>query len=138
MSFTSRNGWPKLFIMFYTIFGSLLTSIEFCSYLILFYHIHNHNNNIINGILDQKVIQSRNRANAMSLTGLFMCWMLEVWYIILVGFLSFILGNKSNRGISAFLRYYEFLLIPLIHVHTSEPVKRFKSAMETKKYSKCT
>ena len=128
--------------MFYTIFGSLLTSIEFCSYLILFSHLHNHNNKVIRGILDKKVLQSRNRANAMSLTGLFMCWMLKVLYIILVGFLSFTLGSKSNRGVSAFLRYYEFFLIPLIHINTSEPIKRFKSSMETKKsiftfHSKC-
>jgi hypothetical protein len=44
----------------------------------LYQHLYNHNNTVIKGVVDPKVIRLRNRANAISLTGLFATCLIQV------------------------------------------------------------
>jgi hypothetical protein len=102
------------------------TTVEISSYVILFYFIAKHDNKTAIGVLHQSVIKKRNRVNAISLTGLVTGWLMEVWYIFLVGFLSLVMDRNVLREVSAVLKYYEFYLIPLVQVHTSDPLKKFR------------
>ena len=101
-------------------------TVEISSYIILFCYISQHDNKIAKNVLKPSVIKSRNRANAVNLTGLVLGWLMEVWYIFLVGVLSFILDQNAFWEVSALLKYYEFYLIPLVQVHTSPALKKFR------------
>ena len=123
--------------MFVTIsfcLGIGLTTIEITSYIILYYHISCHNNNkSIQQILDQKTLKIRNRSNAISLTGLFVTWAMEVWYILLVSLVSLVI-NDANwfREVAALIKCYEFYFIPLVQIYTSAPIKRFQNTLNQK------
>jgi hypothetical protein len=101
-------------------------TVEISSYIILFCYISQHDNNIAKNVLKPSVIKSRNRANAVNLTGLVLGWLMEVWYIFLVGVLSFIMDQNAFREVSALLKYYEFYLILLVQIHTSPALKKFR------------
>ena len=101
-----------------------MVCIELSCYLTLFQHIYYHDNHVMVTILDAKVITMRNRVNAVTLKGLFATWVMEVFQVVVAGLLSNVIGNRWNRELSAFLRQTEFLLIPLIQIHTSPPIKR--------------
>jgi hypothetical protein len=53
----------------------------------------------------------------------------ELFHLIFAGFLSLIIGNQWNREVSSFLRHFEFVLIPLIQIHTSPPIKRHQASL---------
>ena len=56
--------------------------------------------------------------NAVSLTGLFASWLMEVWYVVFVGILAIILKNDFLYEMSAFVKVYVYYLIPLVQVST--------------------
>jgi len=119
------NYWKKLLMLFSSLMGLFLISIELTCYIIIFRHISIHNNTIMKGILDQNTLQKRNRVNAISLTGLFACWSMLLFHNLIGGVLSFFIGTKWNRDMAAFLRYFEFALAPYIQIRTSQPIKRY-------------
>jgi hypothetical protein len=102
------------------------TIVEISSYFILVHYIVQHDNKTAIGVLHESVIKKRNRVNAINLTGLVMGWLMEIWYIILVGILSLVVDSKVLREVSAVLKHFEFYLVPLIQVHTSDPLKKFR------------
>ena len=129
----SKKFVRRAIVILYAIVGFSYTMVEIISYIFLYYYITFHNNNAIaNGVLDASVIRMRNRANAISLTGLFAGWLMEVWYIVFVGFLSATLDSNLVREVSTVLKYYEFYLIPLVQIHSSPPIKRFMMAFKNK------
>ena len=105
--------------------GLMFTIQEILSYAILFHHISYHNNNIAANVLSATVIKQRNRTNAISFVGQFLGWVMEVWYVILVGLLSAVYNMESVREISSLLKDLEFVLIPLVEVYTSFPITKF-------------
>ncbi len=77
-------------------------------------------------------ITSRNRVNAISLTGLFATWLMEVAYVIFGGFLLFIISdNNLIREIVTCLKLYDYFLIPFVQVYTSAPIKRQMTSRNT-------
>ena len=79
------------------------------------------------------MIKSRNRANAIGVTGLFTAWLLEVFYIVFGGFLLLIVDDSNLiREVVTSLKLYDYYIIPLIHVHTSPPIKRFMENSDNK------
>lgn len=110
--------------------GSLMICIELICYIIIFHHLKVHNNEMMSGILDKNVIKKRNFVNAISLTGLFVCWLLELFHLVFAGFVSLFIGNQWNREVSTFLRQLEFVLVPLIQIGTSPPIKRHLASMK--------
>lgn len=94
------------------------------SYIVLFRYIWKHNNKTATNILDTKAINLRNRANAISLTGLFATWGLEVCYFICGGLLSIVVTDSNFiREFVAALIPFEYYFIPLVQIYTSAPIK---------------
>ena len=116
--------------MAFSLVGVVYTTIEILSYTIIFHYIRNHNNNNTVGIIDPSIVKMRNRINAISLSGLFAGWLMEVWYIVLVGFLSLMFDSKLLREVSTVLKYYEYYLIPLVQIHSSPPIRKFMSTFQ--------
>ena len=116
--------------MAFSLVGVVYTTIEIISYTIIFHYIRNHNNNNTVGIIDPSIVKMRNRINAISLSGLFAGWLMEVWYIVLVGFLSLMFDSKLLREVSTVLKYYEYYLIPLVQIHSSPPIRKFMSTFQ--------
>jgi hypothetical protein len=119
--------WNKIGLFIFSMDGFLMISIELFCYINIYHHLKTHNNEMMSGILDKNTIKKRNFTNAVSLTGLFVCWLVELFHLVFAGFLSLFIGNQWNREVSTFLRHLEFVLIPLIQIHTSPPIKRHLS-----------
>ena len=108
----------------FSVHGTVLSIVEITCYLILYHHIYSHNVDIASKLLDASVIKKRNQQNAVSLTGLFAGWLMEVWYIVLVGIFSTIFENNWIYEMSAFFKVYVYYLIPLVQIHTSAPLRK--------------
>ena len=112
----------------FSLIGIALTSIEVTSYVILFRYVWRHDNKTANSVLDTKVINLRNRANAISLTGLFATWALELCYVVFGGVLSIVITDSNFiRELVSALIPFEYYFIPLVQVYSSVPIRNFKS-----------
>ena len=123
-NYNRHKTFLKMIFLLYAIIGFIFNMVEICSYIILYHFVTSQNNNV-ERILDPSVIRIRNRANAISLTGLFAGWLMEFWYVILLGFLSPIFDSNILREVSTVLKYFEFFFIPLVQINSSPPIKRF-------------
>ena len=105
-------------------------------YGIFFHYVTNHNNNVAATVLKQLVIKQRNRNNAISMLGLSASWLLEIWYILFVGLFTFGFESSSMREIAAVLKDFDFLLIPVLQILTSAPIKKsfFTKSSEKSQY----
>ena len=108
--------------------GATFQILELCCYIILYAYVKNHNNTIAVTVLDAGVIKMRNRANSISLSGQLASWILEVWYIVIIGIFSNALKYSAMRDVAPFLKTFEFFLIPLFQIKTSAPIKRYLSS----------
>ena len=148
---SSIKFWTSWFATVFFFLGIGLTTIEITSYIVLYYHISCHNNNkTIQQILDKNTIKNRNRTNAISLTGMFLSWAWEVWYLLLVGIVRYLKSdwlaygyltgiislviNDANwfRELATLIKCYEFYFIPLVQIYTSAPIRRFKNNLDKK------
>jgi hypothetical protein len=129
-----RKFLQKPIFIGYVTMGALYTVVEISSYVILFHFIHNHNKQNVLGLLDQSAIQKRTRENAISLTGLFAGWLMEVWYIGLVGFFAIISDGNLPREVATVFKYFEFYLIPLVEIQTSPAIRRFMTTMRERNF----
>ena len=87
-------------------------------------------------VLAPSVIQQRNKTNAVSLTGQFLGWVMEIWYLILVGLLSAFFNMDSVREISSLVKDLEFVLIPFVEISTSAPIRNFIANNKKEKMEK--
>jgi hypothetical protein len=103
------------------------------SYIILYHHIWKHNNNQSeDNILDENTIKYRNRVNAVSISGLFATWLMEVLHILTMLFAFFIFNDQNLvREVAGSIQYYQYYLIPLAQVKTSAPIKRYIASQMT-------
>ena len=113
-----------------SVIAIFLTALEFSSYLVFFLHVHNHNNKVAAAILNSSTIKQRNRTNAISMMGLFLTWILEVCYITVTGIVVTVYKQEWFREYSAILRDFDFVVVPLIQILTTPPIKRFKEESE--------
>jgi len=114
-----------------TVSGVFLTTVELISYAILFHHIADHDNNIAASILQQSVIDKRNRSNAISLFGLFLTWSMDILYIIVNGFIFTISNSEWLREVLSTLKNVDFVLVPWIQISTTPCLIQFiKNAQE--------
>ena len=127
-AYVSSRSLKSGLLLIFSIIGACLTTLEILSYLILFHHVWIHDNKTANFVLDQNVIKMRNRVNAISLTGLFATWMMEVCYVLFGGFLLLLLDdNNFIREVDTFVKLFDYYFIPLVQIYTSAPMKRFKA-----------
>ena len=57
--------------------------------------------------------------------GLFISWVMEMWYILIVGLLSTKFEVGYLREVAATLKDFDFILIPLFQIITSVPMRKF-------------
>ena len=112
-------------ISFISFIGIILTLIEITCYVIIFHHIHHHNNNIGAVVLSEKIIKHRNRTNAISFFGQFLAWVMRIWYVVIFIFVFHV--KISLREIIPMIKNFEFVLIPLVEIYTSAPIKTFRA-----------
>ena len=105
--------------------GGSLTLVEVSSYIFFFHHISHHNNNVAINILKPSVIKCCNRVNAISMVGQLASWVLEVWYILVVGLLSIKFNMNMLREMSFLVKNFEFSLVPFVQILTSNPINKF-------------
>ena len=107
------------------VLGGILTIIELCCYLFYFQYIYHHDNNIAARVVSQTTIRMRNKTNAISMIGQVTSWVMEIWYIVLVGLLSTMFQVDSLREVAVLVKATDHFLIPLVQIFTSAPIKRF-------------
>ncbi len=107
------------------VFGGILTLVELFCYLAYFQYIYNHDNNVAAAVVSKSTLKTRNKTNAISMVGQVTSWIMEIWYIVLVGLLSTMFQVDLLREISVLIKTTEYFLIPLVHVLTSAPIMRF-------------
>ena len=105
--------------------GTIFTMLELTSYIIFFQYITKHNKNVASTILQPSVIKQRNQANAISMVGQIVSWVMEIWYTMFMGFLPMYFKMETVREVSALLKNFEFVLIPMVEVYTSAPIRKF-------------
>ena len=52
-------------------------------------------------------------------------WIIEVWYAFLIGSLSPFYDMDTLREVATLVKNLEFLLIPLVEVYTSAPIREY-------------
>ena len=100
--------------------GIIFTLIEILCYIIIFHHIFHHNTNIAAVVLSEKVIKQRNRTNAISFFGQFVAWIMRFWFLFL-----FLVTN--TMALPVVIKNFEFVLIPLVEMYTSAPIRSFRN-----------
>ena len=116
--------------IFIAALGGIFSMIEIACYIVIYLHIDVHNNTVAIQLLDPSVIRVRNRTNSITLTGQVMSWFMELWYIVLIGFISNMFNPASLREVAPFFKTFEFFLVPLVQIYTSPPIKRFISSQD--------
>ena len=73
------NTWNRYVVKLLVIIGAVFTLTESSFYFAFFVYLFNHNNNIAATVLQPSVVKHRNRTNAISMLGLFITWIIEIW-----------------------------------------------------------
>jgi hypothetical protein len=89
--------------------GFLLNIAELSCYITIFSYLSFVNKRNASSVLKPSIIRDRNRSNAISLTGQAAGWIMEVWYIILVGVFSTIYKFELTRELSPIIKLFEFV-----------------------------
>jgi len=77
-------------------------------------------------VLKPEVINQRNKQNALSLKGCLCTALFKVFYFMGMGLLYFVVEDKALvRDIAIFLKFYDYVLIPLVQIKTSPPLKKY-------------
>ena len=76
-------------------------------------------------VVKPSIIKQRNKSNAVSMVGQLLGWLMEIWYIVLIGLLSAFFNLESLREFASLLKDLEFALIPVVEVYTSTPIRNF-------------
>ena len=106
--------------------GALFPTIELACYIAFFHHTIRHDNTVAIIVIQPEVLKLRNKRNAISMIGLLASWLMELWYIIIVGLLTAIIKDPVYvRDVSTLIKMLEFVLLPLVQILSSEPIKRF-------------
>jgi hypothetical protein len=108
--------------------AGLWTLTELCCYLAFFQHVIHHNNSIAVGVVAPSVLKNRNKTNAITMAGQAASWIMEIWYIVIVGVLSTIVQVDILREISVVVKALEFCLNPFVLIYTSAPIRRYLEA----------
>jgi hypothetical protein len=106
-------------------YGAFIGLVELSCYVVIFAYIYRHNTTVAISLLDAKVIRQRNRQNAISFAGQFATWLLQTFYIVATAVVINISKTGYSRELAVVLKTSEFLLVPLIQIFTSPPLKRF-------------
>ena len=105
----------------------MLTLLEIFCYILIYSYLIMVNKNVAAKVLKHSVVKERNHKNAVSLTGQIAVCCLQFWYILLVPILSNFLDIEVLREIAPILKHFDVVLVPLVQIYTSPPLKAFIS-----------
>jgi hypothetical protein len=117
--------YKKIFLAFCGIYATSMAVMEIIFYLIIYCHLILLNKNVGAKVLKASVINERNHRNAITLTGQVATFVIEFWYVLLVTVLSHFLDIELVREVSPILKHFDVLLVPLVQIYTSPPLKSF-------------
>jgi hypothetical protein len=117
--------WKIPIIKGLSLFAAANQVLEFFCYAVMFYVIIKHDNTEAVKIVKPSVIKQRNQTNAVTLTGQFSCFLIEIWYIVFVGLLAVPKNITYLREWAAMIKTLEFFLLPFIMITTSAPLRNF-------------
>ena len=67
----------------------------------------------------------RKKNNAVSITGLFATWVMEITYLGFASFVSFMVREQEfMRDVVGCIKYFDYYFIPLVQIYTSPPIRR--------------
>ena len=99
--------------------------MEICFYIFLYSYLITLNRNIGAKVLKASVILERNQRNAISLTGQVLTCFMEFWNNIIVPILSHFVDIELLREVAPILKHFDIVLVPLVQIYTSPPLKAF-------------
>ena len=123
--YSGHGSTRKYFLTGVSLAGIFCTMIELVSYALVFKHIAYHDNHVACHILQPEVIQRRNRSTTISMLGLLLCWLLDVFYISCTGLLFTLYDFGRLRELASLLKTVDFVLVPWIQTLTTPPIRKF-------------
>ena len=118
----------KAILYIYAIIGGVATLTEISFYITIYYYLTSINKKIGGKVLKQSVIKERNQRNAVSFSGQMAGCVLEFSFVFLVGIFNNLYDAELAREITPILKHFTFLLVPLIQILTTPPLKAFMNA----------
>ena len=116
----------KDIIFYLSSVGAFFPTVELACYIAFFHHTIHHDNTVAIIVIQPEVLKLRNKRNAISMVGLLASWLMELWYIIIVGLLTAMIKDPVYvRDVATLIKMFEFVLLPMVQIFTSEPIKRF-------------
>jgi len=76
-------------------------------------------------ILKPSDLEQRKKGNAFSMAGQIAGWLMNVWQVLVVAILSTFFESSNVREGIPFFKMIEFVLLPLIQIYTSPPIRRY-------------
>ena len=64
------------------------------------------------------------------MTGQMAVWAMEVWYIVVIGFLNTLFKLDPIRELAPIVKYLEFVVVPFIQVKTSAPIQQYLASLK--------
>jgi len=122
------NPLPKYKKMFLTvagIYGVTLIFLEIVFYINIYLYVVTMNKNVGSKVLKTSVINERNHKNAITLTGQVATCFIKFWFLSLVSILSYFLDIEFLREVAPIIKHFDVLLVPLVQIYTSPPLKVF-------------
>jgi len=105
--------------------GILFNLTELMCYISYFHYIFKHESTVAVNIVKPSDLKQRRNRNAFSMAGQIAGWLMNVWPVLLVAVLSTFFESSNVRDIMPFFKMIEFVLLPLIQMYTSPPIRRY-------------
>jgi len=120
------SEYSKPILFFFAISGGFLTILELVCYVAIFLYARKMTH-LVGGMLKESVIRERHRCNAINLYGQIVTWVMEFWYIFVVGICVNYFESELLREVTPIVKHFDFMLIPLAQIYTSRPLTRYMS-----------
>jgi hypothetical protein len=106
------------------ILGTLLQMNEFCCYLVIYYFIYKHDNNMVrNSIISSDVFNKRKQRNSFALSGQVICFGLEILFNFHLMVFNAVGADYLSKEISFSLRVLQFAILTLLQVMLSKEIR---------------
>ena len=119
--------YKKIVLAVIGVYGTTLIILEIVFYINIHLYFIMMNKNVGAKVLKISVINERNHKNAITLTGQVATCFIEFWYLLVVPILSNFLDIELLREVAPIIKHFDVLLVPLVQIYTSPPLKAFMS-----------
>jgi hypothetical protein len=106
------------------ILGTLLQMNNFFCYLVIYYVIYKHDNNMVrNSIITSDVFNKRKQRNSFALSGQVICFGLEILFNFHLMVFNAVGADYLSKEISFSLRVLQFAILTLLQVMLSKEIR---------------